>query len=499
MQELIGILEAVITGRGTPWVKAEDFKRCTEQFAKRRRLNVDDAVLRQMVEKKQIVYCDGHFTLPRIALAENIIANNVVRILSVLPQYVAESVIQKRIDEYEQKNGIKLDPMQRAAVVIAVKNNFCIITGGPGTGKTSVIKAITYVLKDLFPGKTIGFAAPTGKAAKRINESTGEEARTFNSMLCIGVDTYSPTTISYDTMFGDEFSMCDLFLSGALFASVQTGHRLVISGDVDQLASVGPGCVLNDLIESGVVPTVMLTKTFRQDNSSVLFENIQRIRTGRHDLLEGPDFRLIRADGADPMRQLMECYKETVCEAGGVYQTGCLIPFRRQGTLCTNAFNNAAQTRFNRSAGIVLGGMTYKVNSPVIQLVNRNEVSNGEIGRVAAAEKGTVTVRYGSTEVAYTESDAYQISLAYAISIHKSQGSEYPAALVAITREHRSMLNRNILYTGITRAKKKAVLFYDPEALEQAVTTDGGKTRLSMLARKLAYATEKYQLIKKSA
>lgn len=490
----ISLIKSIIKGSGSPWVTGEILK------ANGNRLKLDLSDLRDLVEKRQVIFNNGSFTIPQIAIAENIIANNCTRVLSYRPQYVSESVIQKHISNYERKEKIQLDPMQKAAVVIACKNNLSIITGGPGTGKTTVLKAVAYALHQIEPGKTLGFAAPTGKAAKRITEATGEDAVTFNSMLCIGVEEYSPTSVVYQTLIGDEFSMADLYLSAALMASIQDGHRLIISGDVDQLPSVGPGCVLRDMIASGIIPTVMLTKTFRQDNSSVLFGNIQKIREGKKELVKGPDFQMIRV-GDNKQEQVGQLLASYVCAAkgAGVYNTGCLIPFRKAGTLCTERFNAIIQSKCNHFEEQVVGGRPFKKNSPVIQLFNRNEVANGEIGKITEITKSSVTVQYGSQEISYREDELFQISLAYSISIHKSQGSEYPTALVVVTNEHQRMMSRNILYTGITRAKTKAILIYQDNALQSALSTDGNASRNSMLSEKIKYAWNKYQLIRKSA
>lgn len=490
----ISLLKSIIKGSGSPWVSGEILK------ANGNKLKLDLSDLHDLVEKRQMFFYNGYFTIPQIAIAENIIANNCTRVLSNRPMYVSESVIQKHISNYEKKEKIHLDQTQKAAIVVSCKNNLTIITGGPGTGKTTVLKAIAYVLHQIETGKTIGFAAPTGKAAKRITEATGEEAVTFNSMLCIGVDEYSPTSVAYQTLIGDEFSMSDLYLSAALMASIQDGHRLIISGDVDQLPSVGPGCVLRDMIASGIIPTIMLTKTFRQDNSTVLFGNIQKIREGKKDLVEGPDFQMIRVDNNQQRQigQLLTSYVGAAKEAG-IYNTGCLLPFRKAGTLCTERFNAIIQNKCNHFEEQIVGGRPFKKNSPVIQLFNRNEVANGEIGKITAITKNSVTVLYGSEEITYQEDELFQISLAYSISIHKSQGSEYPTALVVATNEHQRMMSRNILYTGITRAKKKAILIYQDNALQSALSTDGNAARTSMLSEKIKYAWNKYQLIRKSA
>lgn len=498
--DIIKLIDLMCKMTGSLWVSQITLK----QEAMKRHVSLDG--LKELVKKNAVFFCNyedaGYFTTAQAAITENVIANNIVRILSARPFYLAESVINKKIDLYEQENQLKLDEMQRKAVVTAVKHNLCIVTGGPGTGKTAVIKCISYVLSALLPKQTISFAAPTGKAAKRITESTGQPAATLNSDLCIGINEYSPKPIYDEISIVDEFSMVDAYLAAALFSSIQTGNRLIICGDVDQLPSVGPGCVLLDMITSGVVPCVMLTKTFRQDTNSVLFENISKIKEGRTDLKNGPDFQMYKV-GQAPIDQLRRLYVQLVRETNpktgkpyGVYDVGCLIPFRRAGVICSDNLNRSIQERCNTNDAVDFYGRTFKLYSPVIQMANRPGVANGDTGKIVGIDKNELKVNFGDCEVTYDSDSVWQIELAHAISIHKSQGSEYPAVIMALTNEHTVSCNRNIFYTGITRAKQRCVLLYEDEALKIAASRNGNSERKTMLCEKIKYVWQRYQLVK---
>lgn len=484
------LIECLVYGTGSPWISSDILKTSATKY------KIPLSGINKDIEEKKVIFYDGLFTVPQIALSENIIGNNIARIMSCKPAYVAESVILRYLNTYERQEKVKLDTCQRSAVIMAVKNNLCVITGGPGTGKTSVIRCISFILRKLFPLQVIEFAAPTGKAAKRITEATGDAAVTLNSELCVGIDKYQPKPVTADTLICDEFSMVDLFLATALMASIQTGKRLIISGDINQLPSVGPGCVLRDLIDSKVIPIVKLEKVFRQDTNSVYYENIRRIKEGKAPLVDGPDFHLVPLNKEHGMVQLLQIYV-TMAKKYGVYETGCLIPFRQAGKISTNKFNILTQEKCNSKKAGTISGRQFKVGSPVIQYKNRKEVANGETGKVLDIEPDKITVGFDGIEIVYTRENVDQIDLAFGISIHKSQGSEYPGAIMVIANEHISMCSRNILYTGVTRGKKEFTILYEESALMAAFNKDDNKTRKSVLPLKISYAWEKYSLLRK--
>ena len=485
------LIKCMIDATGSSWIDRETLIAASKKY----RVDLHD--LRKNIEEHTVCFYNGLFSVPKIALAENIIANNTIRILAERPNYISESIINKHIDIYEKNEKVKLDSEQRKAVINSVKHNLSIITGGPGTGKTTVLKCVAYVLERVYPGKKIEFAAPTGKAAKRITESTGYPAITINSKLCIGINDYRPCEITTDTLVCDEFSMVDIYLCAALFASIQSGKRLIISGDVNQLPSVGPGSTLRDLIDSSVIPLTMLVKTFRQDTNSVYYENIKRIKEGNPNLIEGDDFHLIPLDSDQPLKQLLLLYIKAA-KKYGVYETGCLLPFRKFGTLCSNEFNSLAQTRCNRQASVSISGHQFKIGSPVIQYKSRPEAFNGEVGKVVDVSEKSILVDFEGKTVSYNASNIDQLGLAYGITIHKSQGSQYPGCIMVLSNEHLNMANKNLLYTAVSRGQKEFTILYQEKALKAAFETVGDANRKSLLASKIQYCHQKFQMINHS-
>lgn len=489
MNSIPNLVKCLVDATGSSWIDRETLIAASKKY------RIDLHGLRREIEECRICYCDGFFTTPQIAVAENIIANNTIRLLAARPPYIAESVIKKHIDMYEKQESVSLDPEQRKAVINSVKHNLSIITGGPGTGKTTVLKCMAYVLEQVYPGGTISFAAPTGKAAERITESTGYPAITINSKLCIGIDDYQPCTITADTLVCDEFSMVDVFLCAALFASIQSGKRLIISGDVDQLPSVGPGTTLRDFVNCGIIPLTMLVKTFRQAAGSVYYENIKRIKEGNPNLVEGDDFHLVPIESDRAVNQLLMLYIQNA-KKYGVYETGCLLPFRKFGTLCSNEFNSLVQAKCNRQATVSISGREFKLGSPVIQYKNRPEVFNGEVGKIVDISEKCIVVDFEGKMVTYNESSIDQLGLAYGITIHKSQGSQYPGCIMVLANEHLRMANKNLLYTAVSRGQKEFTILYQDKALKAAFETAGDEKRKSLLSNKIQYCKQKYQLIK---
>ena len=425
----------------------------------------------------------------------------------------------------EQRVGLALSASQHEAVARAIRERVTVITGGPGVGKTTIVNAVLNIVRA--KGTRARLCAPTGRAAKRLAESTGLEASTIHRLLEFDPPTggfrHGPDNpLDTDFVVVDEVSMVDVVLANQLFRAIPDHAALLLVGDVDQLPSVGPGSVLAEIIDSGCVPTLRLTEIFRQAESSRIVVNAHRINQGRTpeyprpggrsdpprpgsgpdggrggpgDADGGPsDFYVIAVRDAEEARdRLLQVVTERIPRRFGfdpMAELQVLTPGRRGG-LGATALNAELQARLNPggSSRVSRFGTTFARGDKVLQTVNdyQKEVFNGDIGRIAAVdlEEQTVTVDFEGRRVPYEFNELDELSLAYAITVHKSQGSEFPAVVLPLTTQHYMLLQRNLLYTGVTRGKRLVVLVADPRALAIAVRRDDSVQRRSRLAKRL--------------
>lgn len=397
--------------------------------------------------------------------------------------------------------GLTLAPQQTEAVLMSLRQKVLIITGGPGTGKTTIINAIIKIWERL--GANILMAAPTGRAAKRMSEITGQEAKTIHRLLEYsqqkgGFQVSESRTLPCDLLIIDEASMIDTLLLHHLLKGVARGTTLIFVGDANQLPSVGPGNVFRDLIASGVIPVVELKEIFRQAQESLIVVNAHRINQGMMPQGKaGPenlaDFYFIEQD--DPpevLRLILELVKERIPKRFGfdpVEEIQVLTPMHR-GIVGAATLNQTLQQELNpASFGINRGGRLYKINDKVMQIKNNydKEVFNGDIGRIARIDEELqeVTIVFDQREIVYDYSELDEIMLAYAISVHKSQGSEYPAVILPLVTQHFLLLQRNLIYTAVTRGKKLVVLVGSRKALAIGIKNDRTKRRYTQLWRRL--------------
>jgi exodeoxyribonuclease V alpha subunit len=409
--------------------------------------------------------------------------------------------ISKAVEREEQRQSLTLSEEQRAAVESACGHKVSIITGGPGTGKTTITRVVVRALKAL--GLKISLAAPTGRAAKRLAEATGFTATTLHRLLryqpATGFEFNEEKKLSADVMVVDEVSMLDCGLCLSLLRALPLTCRLVFVGDENQLPSVGAGNVLGDMIESGVVPAVRLTHIYRQARESMIVVNAHRINEGEFPLgsPHAPpkaDFFWVEKENLLELQALvlrMVC--ERIPEAYGLdpmTDVQVLTPMHK-GEVGTIALNRLLQERLNaQGRELVRGQRTYRVGDRILQLRNNydKEVFNGDLGRILAfdSEDETLVAEFDGREVEYGFDELDEIGLAYAISVHKSQGSEYPAVVMPVVSQHYMLLQRNLIYTGLTRARKLAVLMGSRRAMHMGLGNERGRQRHTSLAVRLA-------------
>jgi exodeoxyribonuclease V alpha subunit len=396
----------------------------------------------------------------------------------------------KAIPWVERRTGLALADSQKEAIGTALARKVLVITGGPGVGKTTLVNALLAILRA--KAVAIGLCAPTGRAARRLAETTGLEAKTIHRLLETdpGTGAFRRTgerPLECDLLVVDETSMVDVPLMRALVRALPDQAALVLVGDVDQLPSVGPGQVLADIIASGAVPVVRLTEVFRQAAASRIIVNAHRINEGSMpdlDPVEGGDFHFV--DAADPetgVRKLLALVRERIPKRFGldpIRDIQVLCPMNRGG-LGARALNLELQNALNPPGDrrVERFGWTFCQGDKVMQVENDydRDVYNGDLGVVSriGVEEGELAVDFDGRQVTYGFGELDALVLAYATTIHKSQGSEYPAVVIPLTTQHYPMLQRNLVYTGVTRGKRLVVLVGQKKAL--AIAVKGAQTR----------------------
>ncbi|PKN33990.1 MAG: ATP-dependent RecD-like DNA helicase [Deltaproteobacteria bacterium HGW-Deltaproteobacteria-19] len=445
-------------------------------------------------ENNKAVYLAGYH------LAESNLAVR-LKTLTSAPQAIRKIDSEKAIQWVQEKLSITLADKQVEAVRCAAENKVMVITGGPGTGKTTIINAILKIFAAI---KTkIMLAAPTGRAAKRMSEATGNEAKTIHRMLEYnmrkgGFQKNEESPLDCDLLIIDEASMIDTLLMHHLLKAIPVTATFIMVGDVNQLPSVGAGNVLKDIIDSGIAPVVPLNEIFRQAKESSIIVNAHKINEGIMPNLTSSqdkvdDFYFIpQEDPEKALETIINLVRQRIPKRFGldaVNDIQVLSPMHR-GTVGAGNLNIELQKALNPGEeGVFRGGRLFKVNDKVMQIVNNydKEVYNGDIGRIASIDEEAkeVVVVIDDRKIAYDYSDLDELVHAYAVSIHKSQGSEYPAVVMPILTQHYILLQRNLLYTGVTRGKKLVVIVGTKKAMAIAIKNNKTEKRYTLLKQRL--------------
>lgn len=464
-------------------------------------LEAEESPVRQalasMIEANDVVLDNEVIYLPPFYHAENGSAKRLQSLLSDTSLFYADIAAEPEAEYGAKTDGIVYDGVQQAAIQKALDSKVMVLTGGPGTGKTTTTQGIIAAFKARH--MSILLAAPTGRAAKRMTEATGMEAKTIHRLLeynpMDGYKRNDENPLEGDALIVDECSMIDILLFYNLMKAIPSNMRLILVGDIDQLPSVGAGNVLRDIIDSQQIPVVRLTRIFRQAQSSRIVMNAHAINAGQFPNIKNgldTDFFFIGQEDADDIVKLIiGLVRDRLPKKYGypAKEIQVLTPMQR-GTVGAGNLNIELQNALNPSGpSLARGGYTFRQGDKVMQIRNNYDknVFNGDIGYITAVDTNerTLSVTFDNRFVEYDITELDEIVLAYAVTIHKSQGSEFPVVVMPATMKHFVMLQRNLIYTGITRAKKICVLVGTTKALAYAIRNNTVSKRNSKLKERL--------------
>lgn len=464
-------------------------------------LEAEEAPVRQalttMMEAKDVIADNDVIYLPPFYYAENGSAKRLQSLLSDNSPLNSDVAAEPEAEYGAKSGGIVYDEVQQAAIQKALDSKVMVLTGGPGTGKTTTTQGIIAAFKARH--MSILLAAPTGRAAKRMTEATGMEAKTIHRLLeynpMDGYKRNEENPLEGDALIVDECSMIDILLFYNLMKAIPSNMRLILVGDIDQLPSVGAGNVLRDIIDSRQIPVVRLTRIFRQAQSSRIVMNAHAINAGQFpnikNGLDTDSFFINQEDADEMVKLIIGLVRDRLPKKYGFppKEIQVLTPMQR-GTVGAGNLNIELQNALNPTGpSLARSGYTFRQGDKVMQIRNNYDknVFNGDIGYITAVDTNdrTLTVTFDNRLVEYDITELDEIVLAYAITIHKSQGSEFPVVVMPVTMKHFVMLQRNLIYTGITRAKKICVLVGTTKALAYAIRQNTVSKRNTMLKERL--------------
>lgn len=458
-------------------------------------------ILREAIEVGQLCTADFEGTLyvytPEAYEEEEYIAGRIGEMGNMKPLPM-KTHVQLFLDRWQDARHFELVDKQREAVEKSLQSGMTVITGGPGTGKTTVVQTIIRLAEQ--EGLRILLCAPTGRAAKRLAETTQRKAKTIHRLLvpdghvgAMQVFEYNETKmLPADLVIVDEVSMLDMEMMYHLLSALKPQCRCILVGDADQLPSVGAGAVLHDIIASGQVPVVRLDTIFRQKEGGRIVTNAHLINSGRLPVVnEDTEFRFVEIENeADGAEKISALYNSELLETGDKFAVQVLSPMYKNPCGVDN-LNQLIQDRFNPpaegKAELKGKNVVFRVGDKVMQKHNDYEkgVFNGDMGEIFAIQKDMVYVRYPEQDVKYEGQEVDEITLAYAITVHKSQGSEYHTVIMVLVNSHAIMLQRNLFYTAVTRAKRKVILVGTKRAVQTAVQNQRTSRRFTLLIPRL--------------
>lgn len=445
----------------------------------------------------QLVSYEGCVYRSKTAAAEERLADCICRQMQYRKAHTYAD-LDAEIDREEFSQKVRFAEEQRRAIKMALTEGLLLITGGPGTGKTLIQRAILNIYHRRNPDREICCCAPTGRAARRMEQSTGFPASTVHKALGLvaGEDgNYGePESVDADLLLVDEVSMLDIYLAGYLFDSVKYGAQVILVGDADQLPSVGPGAVLSEMIVSGCIPVVKLDKVFRQNTGSRIATNAKLIRHGNLGLEYGDDFQFVESSSIpDSAGLIARLYLQETAKYG-VDNVALLTPYRQKTETGVNALNERLRELVNppdgRKPEAAHGKRRFRCGDKVMQIRNHEDVNNGDIGYIrkitGSRDDTSVFVDFGDgRKTEYDSSELEMLDLGYASTIHKSQGSEYRSVIINLQCAHSIMLTRPLLYTAITRGKDRVIIVGEKRALCIAIKKTDTEKRGTCLAKRL--------------